>query len=86
MWWGRILGTLGIINGGLGLQLADNTVKGEIAYGVIAAVMWLVWVGVSTTSYFKPMGNSGELDMKMKRNGSAEDYGSERSEGINTTA
>jgi hypothetical protein len=29
----------GIINGGLGLQLAANTKKGEIAYGVVAGVM-----------------------------------------------
>ena len=33
-----------MINGGLGLLLADNSREGAIAYGVIAAVMWLVWV------------------------------------------
>jgi len=39
----------GIINGGLGLQLAANTKKGEIAYGVVAGVMavvYMVLVGV----------------------------------------
>lgn len=36
--------TLGIINGGLGLRLAGNTQKGEIAYGVVAGVIWLVWM------------------------------------------
>jgi len=44
LWLGRIVITLGIINGGLGLRLARNTRKGEIAYGVIAAVMWLTYV------------------------------------------
>ncbi|MCJ1285565.1 hypothetical protein MMC26_004906, partial [Xylographa opegraphella] len=31
VWWGRALLILGAINGGLGLQLSGNTVKGEIA-------------------------------------------------------
>lgn len=47
IWLGRILITLGIINGGLGLQLADNTTAGEIAYGVIAGLVWLVYLGVA---------------------------------------
>lgn len=37
---------LGVINGGLGLQLAANTRKGEIAYGVIAGVVLVIYVGV----------------------------------------
>ena len=44
IWLGRFIITLGIINGGLGLQLAGNSVTGEIAYGVIAGVIWLVYV------------------------------------------
>jgi hypothetical protein len=44
IWLGRAAVTLGIINGGLGLQLAGNSRSGEIAYGVIAGFMWLVWV------------------------------------------
>jgi hypothetical protein len=44
IWIGRAAVTLGIINGGLGLQLAGNSRSGEIAYGVIAGFMWLVWV------------------------------------------
>jgi len=47
IWLGRILITLGIINGGLGLRLANNTKKGEIAYGVIAGFMWLVWMAAA---------------------------------------
>lgn len=44
LWNGRIAITLGIINGGLGFMLADNTKTGPIAYGIIAAVVWLTYV------------------------------------------
>jgi hypothetical protein len=50
LWLGRLLITLGIINGGLGLLLArqsgyDRPTTGQvIAYSVIAGVMWLLWV------------------------------------------
>jgi hypothetical protein len=45
LWLGRAAITLGIINGGLGLRLADDSPRsGFIAYGVIAGVMWLAWV------------------------------------------
>lgn len=51
LWLGRIAITLGMINGGLGLLLAYDAPlgfapsKGQvIAYGVIAALMWLLYV------------------------------------------
>jgi hypothetical protein len=51
IWLGRGAITLGIINGGLGLQLADSmhmsSRGGIIAYGVIAGFMWLAWVAAS---------------------------------------
>lgn len=51
IWLGRIAVTLGIINGGLGLQWAGSmnmsSRGGVIAYAVIAAVMWLAWVAAS---------------------------------------
>ena len=28
-------------------MLSGNTVKGEIAYGVVAGVMWVVWMAVA---------------------------------------
>ena len=34
---------LGAINGGLGLQLSADTVKGEIAYGVLAGFFFAIW-------------------------------------------
>ena len=47
VWFGRTILTLGIINGGLGLRFAGNTTKGEIAYGVIACVVWVSWLAVA---------------------------------------
>ncbi|KAL1297090.1 hypothetical protein AAFC00_004673 [Neodothiora populina] len=44
IWLGRILITLAMINGGLGLQLSANSRTGEIAYGVIAGVVWVAYV------------------------------------------
>jgi hypothetical protein len=34
---------LGVINGGLGLKLAANSKNGEIAYGVVAGVVALLY-------------------------------------------
>jgi hypothetical protein len=49
IWLGRLAITLGIINGGLGLRLAERSNMssrgGQIAYGVVAGLMWLAWVG-----------------------------------------
>ncbi|KAL8791639.1 MAG: hypothetical protein Q9195_005788 [Heterodermia aff. obscurata] len=58
VWYGRVLLTLGIINGGLGLRLSDNTKGGEIAYGVIAGLLWLLWMVVVVFSYAN-RGSSG---------------------------
>jgi hypothetical protein len=53
LWLGRVVITLGIINGGLGMLLAKETgfyvpSTGQIAaYAVVASVMWLAWVAAS---------------------------------------
>jgi hypothetical protein len=54
LWLGRIAITLGMINGGLGLLLAYDAPLGlapsrgqVIAYGVIAAIMWLLYVSAA---------------------------------------
>ena len=50
IWLGRIIITLGIINGGLGLQLAKRTRIGAqsngqvVAFSVVAAIMWVAYV------------------------------------------
>lgn len=46
MWYGRILMICGIINGGLGLQLAANSSKGNIAYGVVAGAVFVIYIVV----------------------------------------
>ncbi|KAL2068391.1 hypothetical protein VTL71DRAFT_16489 [Oculimacula yallundae] len=53
VWWGRAVITLGIINGGLGLKLTGNTKKGEIAYGVVAGIIWCVWMGVIVLAFLR---------------------------------
>jgi len=64
LWFGRALIILGVINGGLGLQLSDNTVSGEIAYGVIAGVLFLLYVAVVLVSEMRgrgrKLGETGE--------------------------
>lgn len=46
VWLGRSLLTLGVINGGLGIQLSENTRGSMVAYGVVAAVVFLLYVAV----------------------------------------
>ncbi|UPK98553.1 hypothetical protein LCI18_009488 [Fusarium solani-melongenae] len=45
VWFGRILMILGIINGGLGLQLASSSKGYIIAYSVIAGIAALLYTG-----------------------------------------
>lgn len=44
IWWGRLLMVLGIINGGLGLQLALASKSVIIGYSVASAVLFLAYV------------------------------------------
>ncbi|KAF2757605.1 CBD9-like protein [Pseudovirgaria hyperparasitica] len=47
IWLGRGAITLGIVNGGLGLQLTGGNKEWNIVYGVVAAVVWVSWMGVA---------------------------------------
>lgn len=47
-----------MINGGLGLQLANGTKSAKIAYGVIAATVWLAYSAVAAYSERKRKRNS----------------------------
>ncbi|KAF2020454.1 iron reductase domain protein [Aaosphaeria arxii CBS 175.79] len=62
IWLGRLVITLGIINGGLGLMLADSmnmsSRSGMIAYGVVAGVVWLIWVAASFLGERRKAGQS----------------------------
>lgn len=53
IWTGRALITLGIINGGLGMQMADVSRAGKIAYGVCAGFIWVVWMVIAVASDFR---------------------------------
>ncbi|KLJ08563.1 hypothetical protein EMPG_15991 [Blastomyces silverae] len=46
VWYGRVLILLGMTNGGLGLQLADNTRAGTVAYGVVAGLVGVAYCTV----------------------------------------
>ena len=61
--------TAGVINGGLGLMLSGNTVKGEIAYGVVAGTIWLVWVAAVVMSRVRSKGTSSQLETGEKASG-----------------
>lgn len=44
IWNGRIGVSVGIVNGGLGLQLANASWNIKLAYIVVAAIMWFLWM------------------------------------------
>jgi hypothetical protein len=46
VWAGRVLLVLGVINGGMGLKLSNNTASGGIAYGVTTGVLTTTYVGI----------------------------------------
>jgi len=43
IWLGRIVIILAMVNGGLGLKLANNSKNGEIAYGVVAGAVGVLY-------------------------------------------
>ncbi|OBT74504.1 hypothetical protein VF21_06924 [Pseudogymnoascus sp. 05NY08] len=49
-WYGRAIIILAIVNGGLGLQMVGNSRGGEIAWGVMAGVALLAYLGASAYS------------------------------------
>ncbi|KAL9612977.1 MAG: hypothetical protein Q9167_002454 [Letrouitia subvulpina] len=71
---GRVVLTLAIINGGLGFRLAGNTRGGEIAYGVVAGLVWVVWMAVASRAEVKKAreGPRGAVGGKKVGNGSPE--------------
>ncbi|KAL2054508.1 hypothetical protein ABVK25_005256 [Lepraria finkii] len=84
--WGRIFVTVGIINAGLGLELSGNTVKGEIAYAVIAGVIWVIWLVVviwSTIKDGKGKSETGEKAYGYRKSITYSDNGPESREMAN---
>ena len=68
IWLGRIVITLGIINGGLGLKLAERSPfaakKGAIiAYGVVAGGIWLIYMASAIYGEMKRKRTSAKGDI-----------------------
>lgn len=77
IWWGRIIVTLAIINGGLGLLLAWDTPSksrgGAIAYGVVAGIIWVAWmIVIAITEGKKVKQNQQVIAEDVTRSGSDE--------------
>ncbi|OLN88565.1 hypothetical protein CCHL11_01979 [Colletotrichum chlorophyti] len=75
VWYGRILMLLGIINGGLGLELASSPRSYVIAYSVVAAVVGVAWIGASV---WGDMRKSAASTRRIKHESSHESAGSQQ--------
>ncbi|KAI0200252.1 hypothetical protein F4808DRAFT_173147 [Astrocystis sublimbata] len=53
LWNGRLAVTLGIINGGLGLVLAEVDGAPVVVYAVFSVLVWLAWLLVTLRRYVK---------------------------------
>ncbi|KAL3420187.1 integral membrane protein [Phlyctema vagabunda] len=60
IFWGRAFIFLGIINGGLGLKLSNNTNTGKIVYGVVSGVIGISWLAVVVWSATKSRRRGGQ--------------------------
>ncbi|KAH8652635.1 hypothetical protein BGZ60DRAFT_436224 [Tricladium varicosporioides] len=73
IWYGRSLMLLAVINGGLGIKLAANTISGRTAWIVVSAVMGTLYIGAIL---FKRKSKSGVSRFgsreKIVRNGQAD--------------
>lgn len=52
-WLGRVIVTLGGINGGLGIWLARASQKWIIAYSVVAGVTYVFWLVASLVDWYR---------------------------------
>ncbi|KAI1347384.1 hypothetical protein F5Y01DRAFT_295334 [Xylaria sp. FL0043] len=66
IWYGRILIVLGIVNGGLGLQLAGASHSLVIAYAVVAAVISSAYIGSAIFGEVRRHRGSGRRDYVRK--------------------
>lgn len=56
---------LAVVNGGLGLKLANNSKNGKVAYGVVAGIVGLVYI---LFAVFKRKGSGSPLLMRKEGN------------------
>lgn len=70
IWIGRIIITLGMVNGGLGFELAGEEGVGElVAYGVVAGFIWLAWMSIDVWAALKTRRSQGPNHEKRSQSG-----------------
>jgi len=77
-WNGRLALLLGIINGGLGLQLAAAGNNWIVPYAVVGAIMYLIWALVCLLTRWRGRRRGvpvKEVDRETDRKGNADDKG-----------
>ncbi|KAJ0425720.1 hypothetical protein BJY00DRAFT_307863 [Aspergillus carlsbadensis] len=67
IWVGRLFLLLGIINGGTGLKLADNTTGGIIAYAVVAGVFGVAYIAIAALRQGKVILKDKETTPEMQQ-------------------
>lgn len=65
-WLGRVFLVLGVINGGLGFQLSDNTNKGLVAYSVLGAFFFSLWFGLAVWRWWQGR-NGGRREAEVEK-------------------
>ena len=83
IWWGRIWLILGVINGGLGMQLTGASKSLIIAYSVIAVVMYLVYAVVKTLVSFRSRSRGANRSLDGRKVSGAESGYAEHGDEIN---
>ncbi|KAI0387406.1 CBD9-like protein [Hypomontagnella monticulosa] len=64
IWYGRALLVMGIVNGGLGLQLADASQTYIIVYSVLAGVMFVVYILGAMFGEYRRRRRGGSIEQK----------------------
>jgi len=64
LWIGRVSITLGIINGGLGLWNARASKSLTVSYGVVAGVVWLLWMLIALATEIRRRRAVRKIKMK----------------------
>jgi hypothetical protein len=73
VWFGRFLMVAGMINGGLGVDLAANS--GNKVYGSVAGIVGVLYVGLIVASYITGSSNSSVKSSDVDESGErAETY------------
>ncbi|KAH8821368.1 hypothetical protein F5884DRAFT_894148 [Xylogone sp. PMI_703] len=62
IWLGRLLIILGLVNGGLGIDLANNSPGGEKVWGSIAGIFGLLYIILVILSYFGKSSRNSEKE------------------------